>query len=831
MNVTKFRRVALPVALLAFALPAAAQTMPTLTIDDASVVETDAGNTPMTFRVRLSATTDVDVQVYVVLEPVSATPGLDYIDSTPVEVVIDAGETAADVAVQVVADTLPESDETFDARLQSPVGAVLAADAVARGTIVDDEPTGSPDYAALDDRYVLSENLGAWPLDVLTNDLLAGTADGTLTVVQAPAHGTLTTRNDIGPQYFEYRPASDFSGTDALAYRYCVDRGAGDVCDVGDVAIVVRPLRDPEMTVALASGHMDFRVENLRALPSARFDATPLVAPQTLAFANGVDPTPTSPWDTPAGTTWDVFTLPAPLPGETVTRVLVDEPVGERQALVVGIDADGDGQPSPAERGCFSAHATSRCELEVPRVPGESRNVWVLVHNLDDEPRDGTVHVYLVPMIDTDGTLVATGPGHVERLEPFDLRIGYGDDTIAGAADRAGFVTVRSDGGTVAGTFPVFVRVRPAGEPVAAAVPLVDGVPHDFALAAGATHPRTLVDVPAGATRLRVTSDSDEDIDLYLVPVEPLTLDPEDPAIAEAPPLAGARASATGPGGDEIVEVTALINPGRWYVVVRNKSASTAHYTLTAQIDAVAPVVRDGSYFNPDRSGSGLFLYPAGDQWTGLWYTYRDDGTPTWYYLQNLQPGADGVWTSALYRSAWDGDSNDLTAIGHATVTPVGADAFVLTYRLDGAAGSQPYEMFGRGCPLGGAVDVSGTWYDPARAGTGYSVQMFPDYEYYAAYYYDDQGVARFVAAERDGFGGTEAELVIQQLAGDCPTCAWTGAPQREDIGVLRRRILSGQFQYIDTDLEFVAPLAGGWTTTDAVVPLGGPDSLQGCAP
>ena len=69
--------------------------MPTLTIDDASVVETDAGNTPMTFRVRLSATTDVDVQVYVVLEPVSATPGLDYIDSTPVEVVIDAGETAA----------------------------------------------------------------------------------------------------------------------------------------------------------------------------------------------------------------------------------------------------------------------------------------------------------------------------------------------------------------------------------------------------------------------------------------------------------------------------------------------------------------------------------------------------------------------------------------------------------------------------------------------------------------------------------------------------------------------------------------------------------------
>ena len=831
MNVTKFRRVALPVALLAFALPAAAQTMPTLTIDDASVVETDAGNTPMTFRVRLSATTDVDVQVYVVLEPVSATPGLDYIDSTPVEVVIDAGETAADVTVQVVADTLPESDETFDARLQSPVGAVLAADAVARGTIVDDEPTGSPDYAALDDRYVLSENLGAWPLDVLTNDLLAGTADGTLTVVQPPAHGTLTTRNDIGPQYFEYRPASDFSGTDALAYRYCVDRGAGDVCDVGDVAIVVRPLRDPEMTVALASGHMDFRVENLRALPSARFDATPLVAPQTLAFANGVDPTPTSPWDTPAGTTWDVFTLPAPLPGETVTRVLVDEPVGERQALVVGIDADGDGQPSPAERGCFSAHATSRCEVDVQRTPGESTGVWVMVHNLDSDARDGQVQVYVVPMIGPDGTLAVTGAGHVERLEPFDLRFVYRDDTILDGADRAGYITVRGDDATVAGSFPVFVRVRSGGPAVQAAVPLVSGVPHDFALAPGAIHPRTVVDVPAGATRLRVASTSEQDIDLYLVPAEPLSLDAEDPSIAPSPPTTTARASATGPGGNEVVEVTTSINPGRWYVVARNDSGTTARYTLTADVDAVAPIVRDGSYFNPDRGGSGLFLYPAGDQWTGLWYTYLDDGTPTWYYLQNLQPGADGAWTSALHRSAWDGDSNHLVDVGHATVTPTGPDAFRFTYRLDGAAGSQPYASFGRGCPLGGAIDLSGTWYDPARAGTGYSVQMFPDYEYYAAYYYDDQGYARFVAAELGRFGGTEESLVIQQLEGDCPTCAWTGDPARLDIGVLRRRILSGDFDYIDTDLEFEAPVEGSWTTMDAVVPLGGSASLQGCDP
>ena len=40
----------------------------------------------------------------------------------------------------------------------------------------------------------------------------------------------------------------------------------------------------------------------------------------------------------------------------------------------------------------------------------------------------------------------------------------------------------------MAGSFPVFVRVRSGGPAVQAAVPLVSGVPHDFALAPGAIH-------------------------------------------------------------------------------------------------------------------------------------------------------------------------------------------------------------------------------------------------------------------------------------------------------------------------------------------------------
>jgi hypothetical protein len=130
----------------------------------------------------------------------------------------------------------------------------------------------------------------------------------------------------------------------------------------------------------------------------------------------------------------------------------------------------------------------------------------------------------------------------------------------------------------------------------------------------------------------------------------------------------------------------------------------------------------------------------------------------------------------------------------------------------------------------GAPVDASSTWFDPTHDGTGYSVQLFPDYEYYAAYLYDAQGFARFVAAESPTFGGASEELVLQQLQGACPTCAYV-APTRTDIGVLTRGIENGTFDFIATDLEFEAPLSGGWTQIDQVQPLGGAGTTQGCDP
>ena len=54
----------------------------------------------------------------------------------------------------------------------------------------------------------------------------------------------------------------------------------------------------------------------------------------------------------------------------------------------------------------------------------------------------------------------------------------------------------------------------------------------------------------------------------------------------------------------------------------------------------------------------------------------------------------------------------------------------------------------------------------------------------------------------------TEGKIKQSHKEGACPVC-FHQEPVRTDIGTLRRRILSGTFVHISTDLEFASPLSG----------------------
>ena len=126
----------------------------TLSIDDVTVVEGDAGTRAAAFTVTRSHTAG-DVSFRFLTEDGSATPLADYFPNGGT-VTFATGSPTATFAVDVAGDVLDEDDETFGVRLSTPVDAVIA-DGFALGTIADDD--AAPAFS-IDDVSVQEGNAG-----------------------------------------------------------------------------------------------------------------------------------------------------------------------------------------------------------------------------------------------------------------------------------------------------------------------------------------------------------------------------------------------------------------------------------------------------------------------------------------------------------------------------------------------------------------------------------------------------------------------------------------------------------------------------------------------
>ena len=284
--------------------------------------------------------------------------------------------------------------------------------------------------------------------------------------------------------------------------------------------------------------------------------------------------------------------------------------------------------------------------------------------------------------------------------------------------------------------------------------------------------------------------------------------------------LAGANQTITIAGGS--------LQPGRWYLKPNNTGGAIATVNVTAAINtsSTAASLKVGSYYNAARPGHGLFVYPAGADLAVIWYTYLQDGTPTWYYMQGLQPGANNEWSGNLSRSAWNGSTNFLTKIGKAIITITSTNTFNFQYDIDGETGSEPMQAFLTGCPNN--LNVSGHWFNSVQPGYGYSVQVNPNYEFIASFVYDGNGVPRYLLSERGGAFNTSGTTIdVKQVSGFCPLCALTPTV-KTTIGTTTRSYTTSSISSIGVTGTFINGVPGTWNVSSAVTPLGG---VQGCAP
>lgn len=797
-----------------------------------TVQEGDSGFQRATYRGTLNRALPDDLLFDVELMPeYGGVEGVDLVTSHLRDVRVPAGSRAVLFDVLVPGDELAEDNTAARLRIGNFRGADVGFEPQVWLSILDDDGGTAPPetaFRAVDDQFTLVPEAGPHVLDVVANDHWEGTdAWNVLFVATRPMQGSLEARRPdteaTGDARLVYTPNPGARGDDYFSYR--LSNGLED--DEAWVRVRIQPFDDIDLDVDAQAGHADVDRVIGWEQSAAAFSSTPLAG----ARVHSSDAA-----ETAAGRMTERWTIPAD-PQAPARRIylLIDARGADADRpfeLRAGTDDNQNQQADAVEVRCVAAMAgreRQRCLLHVDLEAGAGGMYWAEAAYLDGGAGGLVLEAFEIPDMPSDGSLAVTAPPRLVAGETASLRIGWNDATLLPGGARAGLVRMSEDGRPL-GEFAVRLDAN-----AASAVPtsLVPGRIHRLSLPAGGSHGASFIDVPEGTSRLRVIVRSASDVDLTLTPVPANA--PDRPHLADFPDPAQAPHVAGGAGGNHMIERTAPA-AGRWFIGLRHGpfSSAAASAEIEVQLEGMAPAVRPGSYFNPARGGHGLFLYPAGNQLTGLWYTYLEDGSPTWYYLQGPAPGANGLWAGGIYRSTWLGDRNALVQVGQATASPTAPDAFQFSYQVDGRSGTEPLSSLGRGCPTlsGSPLDASSQWFDPRQAGTGYSVQLWPDYEFYAAFVYDAQGMARFLTAEAGDFLGEQGFVPVQQLQdGPCPACDDAGLPVRTSVGGLVRRFANGSLQWLDLDAVMRGKAKGDWSRIHTVQPLGGPGTTQGCDP
>jgi uncharacterized repeat protein (TIGR01451 family)/CSLREA domain-containing protein len=165
--------------------------LPSIIINDPSIVEGNSGTKNMTFVITLSNPSSTTLFVPFSLANGTATVGSDYLSNSGV-FTVPPGAVTASVGVGIVGDTNVEPDETFFMNLGATAGATISK-SQGVGTIINDDGLASPGIAISD--VSLAEGNSGTTNFIFTVSLTASSAS-TITVNYATANGTATAGSD-----------------------------------------------------------------------------------------------------------------------------------------------------------------------------------------------------------------------------------------------------------------------------------------------------------------------------------------------------------------------------------------------------------------------------------------------------------------------------------------------------------------------------------------------------------------------------------------------------------------------------------------------------------
>ncbi len=163
--------------------------LPTVSITDVALNETNAGTVAAVFTVSLSAPSGRPISLAIATADDSANGGADY---QPISATLNfsPGQTSQTASVLIVGDDLAEADERFFVNLTNPVNVELL-DAQGVGTILNDDTNIQLSASA----FSVNETDGSIQITVTRTGVLSGNSS----VSYATSNGTASGRSDYSP--------------------------------------------------------------------------------------------------------------------------------------------------------------------------------------------------------------------------------------------------------------------------------------------------------------------------------------------------------------------------------------------------------------------------------------------------------------------------------------------------------------------------------------------------------------------------------------------------------------------------------------------------------
>lgn len=596
--------------------------------------------------------------------------------------------------------------------------------------------------------------------------------------------------------------------------------------DIGDLpAIDIATDRDRGVHDTSFAAAIDFPVLSYQ-----------LHGPVPASVLNGTllpDSTPTEVFDSEAGTR----TIFVDGSGAGTWRAEVSAGGGRDFDLFLGRDDNNNGVAEFNELRC---RADSPSSAETCQMSGTGGRFWVRVQNTAPGSSADAFelrYAYVPDSGPANPAGYAHGNSSAASGAPVSFRIGY---DIGGLREgERAFAALELRAGTSANQ--AFARlpvtIRRSFESAPGPDVLSIGAPKRFLLPAQGQQNRLVLDVPTsvGGLQLRIRSVHGP-IEAYVARASgnniPFEVPPA-PAESEAlwrSPAAGQDFSLTLTGAN--------LGGARLYVVTRNGGTQGTAVEITGEwsgASAAQPFAYE-HYYNPARSGHGLFFTRGGGSAQMAWYTYDEGGQSTWLmaFLDRAALESNRPVRADLARFSWAGETALPVRVGQVTLTPQNG-RMVFAWEWQGRSGSEPMQLLAAGTCTNltgrGIADASGNWYQPNRSGWGANWITRPELDFLVLYLYDGRGAPRWVAGQNAGYN---ASMSLLQARGFCPWCASFNI-QGQPVGSLSRNFdaaaqtlpgfgLSGTWTL---NTSFIDGVPGSWVASSSRMAL--LTELRGC--